>query len=128
MSLDFMKKSLITIRNVEDRMKKPFCVLADLRDTDPTWHASELQGYLDFYFSVMGGNEQKRVALLTKTPKQTAYSMIYESQGRTKKNFPIKIFNTVVGALNWLGKTGPCVEALVRQLEDFIEESKPRTK
>ena len=118
-SVDFLKSKVGVVLVSENQLGENFGVVADVRDASPKWKVEELTKFVQFLEHQTGYHRGKRAALITATPMQTAYSMVFDSNRRNLKRYPIKIFNTVDASLSWLGKTGDSLQSLSDSFENF---------
>lgn len=103
-------EGLLTLESIIDyrmnQMHDPkfnpgFNMLLDMRNVEMTGDPEEVQEYVDFYMKNKNITGNRRVAVLTNTPKQVFYTTLFE-QNNDKLMQKTKIFSTQAAALKWL--------------------------
>lgn len=80
-----------------------YSVLIDIRKAAFHGESKEFSDFLTIFSALPGNHTNRKIAVLTETPQQVAYSTMFGQY--IKMNFPlsVEVFSTLDGALTWLG-------------------------
>jgi hypothetical protein len=94
------------LRQMEDKSCNPgYNDLTDLRNSEFIVQKNDVKKYADFVKQTEIKQGNRKVAIITENPGQTAITMLYSSY---TKQLPLnnKVFSTLEAALKWIGIPG----------------------
>jgi signal transduction histidine kinase len=80
-----------------------YSVLIDIRKATFTGESKEFPDFLNIFNSMPGIRTNRKLALLTETPQQVAYSTMFGQYIKSNFTLTVEVFSTYDGAMTWLG-------------------------
>lgn len=82
----------------------PNCsVLIDIRKATFIGDSKDFPDFLNIFIGIPGSRTNRKLALLTETPQQVAYSTMFGQFIKSKFPMSVEVFSTYDAALTWLG-------------------------
>jgi signal transduction histidine kinase len=80
-----------------------YSVLVDIRKATFSVETKDFPDYLNIFGSIPGNRTGRKLALLTETPQQVAYSTMFGQHIKSKFILNVEVFSTYDAAMAWLG-------------------------
>ncbi len=80
-----------------------YSVLIDIRKATFSGESKELPDFFSIFNNIPGIRTNRKLALLTETPQQVAYSTMFGQYLKSNFTLTVEVFSTSDGALTWLG-------------------------